>query len=152
MGVDGHACARTVETTLLHPSLDLLSTIEKKQNVRTLDKRGHYSHLELLSLLLFNRSKLKRKQSEQLTRVQAGLVSGRAYEVRREPRDHGHSSQGRNVSPSSVRAELLSAAAFFKHCSLNHLQSQEPKAEGSKVRAASLFSNPGFVPPPPPPH
>lgn len=33
----------------------------------------------------------------------------------------------------------------FKHCSLNHLHSQDPKAEGSKVRAALLFSNPGFV-------
>lgn len=32
-----------------------------------------------------------------------------------------------------------------KHYSLNHLQSQEPKAEGSKVRAALLFSNSGFV-------
>lgn len=33
----------------------------------------------------------------------------------------------------------------FKHYSLNHLQSQEPKAEGSKVRAALLFSDSGFV-------
>lgn len=34
---------------------------------------------------------------------------------------------------------LFWSGRTFKHYSLNHLQSQEPKAEGSKVRAALFF-------------
>lgn len=43
------------------------------------------------------------------------------------------------------RSSLRFSSRTFKHYSLNHLQSQEPKAEGSKVRAALLFSNSRFV-------